>query len=257
MDFIIFDLEFNQAFKEDKPFLKKKCPFEILQIGAIKLDHKLNIINSFNKLVKPMLYTQLHPFVQELTKIEPDDLLHAQPFPKVYDDFTKFVGHTENIFCVWGTADMKELFRNVSYYKLNYGLLPKGYINVQKHASKHLNTPSGTSIGLRNAVELLHITLDKNFHDALNDAYYTSEIFKKLNLSGISPNIYIPTQSNRPSGERKVRMKIDKSNLIKQFEKMYNRSMTDEEISIILLAYKMGLTHQFQVEVKNAITDSQ
>jgi len=38
---------------------------------------------------------------------------------------------------------------------------------------------------------------------------------------------------------------IDVDALIYQFEKMYSREMTEEEKSIIILAYKMGKTNQF------------
>ena len=44
MEYIIFDLEFNQGFdkKLNKTVSNEKCPFEIIQIGAIKLDSKYN-----------------------------------------------------------------------------------------------------------------------------------------------------------------------------------------------------------------------
>lgn len=44
MNYILFDLEFNQYFnslKIDTNITKPKCPFEIIQIGAIKLDENL------------------------------------------------------------------------------------------------------------------------------------------------------------------------------------------------------------------------
>lgn len=39
---------------------------------------------------------------------------------------------------------------------------------------------------------------------------------------------------------------LDEYSLIKQFEKMYNREMSEDEKSIIRLAYLMGNTNQFQ-----------
>ena len=41
MNYIVFDLEFNQGYNfEDEPknIINPKCPFEIIQIGAVKLD---------------------------------------------------------------------------------------------------------------------------------------------------------------------------------------------------------------------------
>ena len=67
MNFIVFDLEFNQAWNsEEGRSLNLKCPFEIIQIGALKLDEKLQVTSSFNRLVKPEVYTSLHPFVKQI-----------------------------------------------------------------------------------------------------------------------------------------------------------------------------------------------
>ena len=46
MNYIIFDLEFNQGFDRlnNKTVSNAKCPFEIIQIGAIKLDSELNML---------------------------------------------------------------------------------------------------------------------------------------------------------------------------------------------------------------------
>ena len=39
--------------------------------------------------------------------------------------------------------------------------------------------------------------------------------------------------------------KLDSLSLIKEFEKIYNRKMSSEEVEIIRLAYFMGKTKQF------------
>ena len=54
--------------------------------------------------------------------------------------------------------------------------------------------------------------------------------------------IYIPAPPRRISRPKE---KIDTFSLINQFEKMYNREMSEEEKSIIKLAYMMGKTKQF------------
>lgn len=249
MNYIIFDLEFNQAYGE--PLKNKKitkCPFEIIQIGAYKIDDTLNDISTFNALVKPSLFPEIHPFIMELTKITQDQLMVAKPFDQVLIDFSAFVGDVDNIFCVWGMGDIKELFRNIIFHQLEDQFILEKYINIQKYASKHFHLPSGKSIGLRNAVELLNIQLNKPLHDAFNDAYYTAEIFKKLNFNKIKPKSYNPEQfKNNTVNTRKPKKKIDYNGLIKQFEKMHERKMTTEEKSMIILSYKMGITHQFQV----------
>ncbi len=51
MNYIIFDLEFNQGYNNQ---IEIKCPFEIIQIGAIKLNEDFTTIDTFNALVKPL-----------------------------------------------------------------------------------------------------------------------------------------------------------------------------------------------------------
>lgn len=67
MNYIIFDLEFNQGFDRvnNKTVSNAKCPFEIIQIGAVKLDSELNIIDTFSSYIKSQIYKDIHPFVKK------------------------------------------------------------------------------------------------------------------------------------------------------------------------------------------------
>jgi hypothetical protein len=97
---------------------------------------------------------------------------------------------------------------------------------------------------LQNAVELLSIPLHSKFHDAFNDACYTAEIFKLIYSPTIKPALYNSNSESRFKGHNK-KSRPDINKLIQQFEKMYKRQMTEEERSIIKLAYFMGRTNQF------------
>ena len=76
MEYIVFDLEFNQGFdrKLNKTVSNEKCPFEIIQIGAVKLDYNFNIIDTFNTFVKPNIYKDIHPFIKKMTGITNEDV---------------------------------------------------------------------------------------------------------------------------------------------------------------------------------------
>ncbi|WP_291632633.1 3'-5' exonuclease [Clostridium sp.] len=254
MNYIVFDLEFNQNYnftKETKNIINPKCPFEIIQIGAVKLSDNFETIGTLDVLVKPEIYTTLNPFVKELTGITMEKLDNGKSFKEMYKDFLEFIKADRNVLCVWGTSDIKEFFRNIEYYELDKSPVPTEFINIQSLTSKHLNCKKGINIGLGNAAKLLGVPIESEFHDALNDAYYTAEVFKKIYNSEIKTNEYNPhklTRSSRPDAQN---YKIDFSNLMKQFEKMFKREMTEEEKSIIKLAYIMGKTNQFQIKISN------
>jgi len=95
---------------------------------------------------------------------------------------------------------------------------------------------------------LLNIPLDSEFHNAFADAYYTAEVFKKIYSDKIQIKKYNPTSQRAEKTLNKERKRVDYYNLIKQFEKMFNREMSEDEKKIIKLSYIMGKTNQFQVE---------
>lgn len=254
MNYIVFDLEFNQGYKykrKNKSRINTKCRFEIIQIGAVKLNSNLQTVDRLDLLVKPKVYSYLHHFISEMTDITIESLKSSDPFNIVYDKFIDFIG-PNSILCTWGIADMRELVRNIHYHKLDLDSLSKNYIDIQSLASKYLKTPNGNSIGLKNAVEALEIPHESQFHNAFNDAFYTGEVFKRIYTDDIKPITY--NMNENQSGDKynpdKVKSTVDTSKLISQFEKMFEREMTLEEKKLIKLAYDMGRTGQFQTKVE-------
>ena len=252
MDYIVFDLEFNQGYnfgKETENKTNPKCPFEIIQIGAVKLNENFETIGVLDVLVKPEIYTKINPFVKELTGITMEDLSLGKSFKETYKELTEFIKVDRSVLCVWGIADIKELFRNIEYHGLDASIVPTQYIDIQSYASKELNCKKGISIGLGNAANLLNVPIENEFHNALNDAHYTTEVFKKIYNIDIKPKSYDPHKSSKTNRLVTQNYKIDFYNLMNQFEKMYKREMTEDEKSIIKLAYIMGKTNQFQIKV--------
>jgi DNA polymerase III epsilon subunit-like protein len=248
MSYMVFDLEFNQGYNFEDENIKvtnSNCPFEIIDIGAVKLDKNFNTIATFDELVKPAVYTRLNPFIEKLTGISEDSLNTAKPFTLVYRKLLEFIADVK-VLCVWGTADIKELIRNINYYNLEDAAFPRKYINVQYYVSRQLRLPSSTVIGLANAARLMDITIETQLHKAYNDAYYTAEIFKKLNHKNIDTKIYNTADERNRERPKNIKTTLDTDKLIAQFEKMFDRKMTLEEQSIIRLSYKMGNSNQFQ-----------
>ena len=252
MEYIVFDLEFNQGFdkKLNKTVSDEKCPFEILQIGAVKLDSNLNIIDTFDTFIKPNIYKEIHPFIKKMTNISNDDVKDAPAFVDAFEMFKSFMNNeNNNVLCVWGNGDLKELYRNIRYYNLSIDNISNDYINVQQHASVYFNNPTGKSIGLQNAITLLELNQDKSYHNALNDAYYTSLVFKQIYSDAIEIKHYDFDALNKTK-KTSTKRKINYDNIFKEFKKILNRDLNKEEKKIIHLAYKMGRKSKFQNDYK-------
>lgn len=245
MKYIIFDLEFNQSSnKEDRI---AQLPFEIIQIGALKLDEDFKTISTFYELVKPTVYRNILPYIQDLTKITDEMVSSAKKFTNIYYDFMNFIGKEETTFIIWGIVDLRELYRTIIYFNLPTENLPNLYIDIQDYASKHFKVPCKKRIGLKNALDFLNIHISCEFHNAFNDAYYTAEVFKKLYTYSIEPKVYYHRPIRIKSEPKK---RVNYNALIIQIEKMYNKKLTSEEISMIKLAYNMGKTNQFLIHIE-------
>ena len=71
-----------------------------------------------------------------MTSITKNDVEYAKSFPQVFKEFKNFISSKKTIFGVWGTGDLKELYRNINYYNLPSKSLPKSYINIQNLHTK-------------------------------------------------------------------------------------------------------------------------
>lgn len=257
MYYIVLDLEFNQSF----PFttgtvvpLQPQCPFEIIQIGAVKLNENFEIIEEFNGYIKPKIYPRLHPYVEKITKIKASQLADQPSFQEVYADFVKFIGTKNAILCTWGGDDIKALFRNILYHKLDPDQLTQQYLNVQSFASIHLNYEKGKVIGLKNATVELNIEADIPFHNALCDAIYTAKVFAVVHPEDMKPAFFRPltlliNTSKMP--------KANTSALSQHIADVMERELTADERKIIKIAYALGQAHAFDKPKLNKAKNSQ
>ena len=183
MNYIVIDFEYNQNFDFKtgaKAPSNPLMPLEIIQIGAVKLDDELNITGHFGTTVAPRLYRSLNPFVARVTGLMGRQLRNSPPFKEAYRGLLHFIGKDPAILCFWGNDDIKEMFRNILFTRQNHRRMPLAYINVQQQASIHLELPPKQQMALASVVEQLGIETTVPFHNAVNDAYYTAEIFKLI-----------------------------------------------------------------------------
>ncbi|MFV0314113.1 MAG: exonuclease domain-containing protein [Anaerotignum sp.] len=245
MNYIVLDLEFNQSFpfKTGKTALTvPECPFEIIQIGAVKLNASFEKIGSFNAMIKPQIYPRIHPYVEKITGITEETLKDKQNFSDAFQDFTAFIGNEKAVLCTWGADDIKSLFRNVLYFKLDADSITNHYLNVQTFATAFLKYDAGKAIGLKNAVTELNIDMNFPFHDAFYDASYTAEVFKIVRPKEITPALFKPTTLlvTLPKPPR-----TNTPTLLRHVSELMERKLTTQEKKLVKLAYFLGRAHTF------------
>ncbi len=185
MNYISLDLEWNQAYAQKALAVQKRleCRLrgEVIQIGAVKLDARLNIIGSYRIIVKPKFFKSIQRHVMRLTGITQQMLDHGTPLPEAIRSFERWCGE-DFAFLTWGPDDIPMLEDNLRAHKLDGAWLHRTYdlqliFSRQTENSKHQRS-------LEFAMEHFGIEQTLPAHDALNDAYFTALVAKKLDVAG-------------------------------------------------------------------------
>ena len=185
MNYIVFDLEWNQSpnGKEDSV---EHLPFEIIEIGAVKLNGNFEETGTFHKLIRPKVYKKMHFKISEVTHMDMAELRQAgEPFDVVMNRFLAWCGEEEYRFCTWGSMDLTELQRNMAYHKLpNPFPRPLLYLDIQKlYCLQYGDGKNKVSLDM--AVQLQGREEERPFHRALDDAYYTGRILSVMDMETV------------------------------------------------------------------------
>lgn len=179
MNYIVLDLEWNQSntgLEEEAASL----PFEIIEIGAIKLNDTGVMLSEFSRLIKPSVYLEMHQITSELIHLQMQELERGKPFVQVAQEFLDWCGEEPYLFCTWGCLDLLEFQRNMKFYhmtEMSDG--PIAFLDVQKLFSLAYEDGK-TRCALEAAADKKELEKDIPFHRAFSDAYYTAKIFKLI-----------------------------------------------------------------------------
>lgn len=230
MNYIVLDLEWNQC-PTGKADEIEQLPFEIIEIGAVRLDESLNETGRFREVVKPQVYKKLHFRTKEIVSLRAIDFEPAKSFPEIIPDFLTWCGE-DPCFCTWGPADLTELQRNLSYYNIPSPFpFPFMYFDIQKIFSiVYEDRKSRRS--LEYAVNFLQIPKDIAFHSALSDAVYTTLIMQTMTVPQIRENSSVDYFRTPDSRRREIYLHY--SSYVKFVSKPFgtkNQAMKDRIVS--------------------------
>ncbi len=177
MHYIIMDLEWNNTYgRRINGFIN-----EIIEIGAVKLDEALNVIDTFSCFVRVQIGKKLRGSVKRLTNITNEDLNSGTQFTQLFAEFRRWVGPEEPLMLTWGDGDIRVLIDNYRYLN-GIEIIPflSSYADLQKLFQNVYKTPSSKQIGLLCAAQLAGVDCEKYAsHRGLDDSMISAEIFIK------------------------------------------------------------------------------
>lgn len=179
--FVIFDLEatcYDDSRKDEvKPY---GFVNEIIEIGAVKLDHTGKEIDRFSKFAQPILFPNVSNFCTELTTITQEDVDNAETLEKVLEDFLNWCDGC--VLVSWGHYDKTQILKDMVRNDLD---LPH-YEDIMEdhHSLKHLhaewnNLKKKRGIGMGGALRMEGIKLEGTHHRGIDDAINIAKIFRK------------------------------------------------------------------------------
>lgn len=180
MNYIILDLEWNQPFST-KMMVKEPIMLhgEIIQIGAVKLDERFHLVDTFKIMLTPKYYRTMHRKVSKLTNIKTEDLQYGFPFKTAFKHFCDWCGDSF-AFLTWGPDDIEMLRENMTIHKVNTEWIPNTY-NLQIIFDNQL-TKTNRQISLKHAMEYVSEPA-LEAHDALNDARNTAKLCLHIDMN--------------------------------------------------------------------------
>lgn len=171
------DLEWNNAYMKSA----QKFVNEIIEIGAVKLNENLEIVDTYSELIKPVVSKKLRSRIKDLTHITNEDIISGIPFKDAVSQLEDWVGE-DAVVMTWGDTDIRTLLTNFKYFlkKENITFIKK-YVDLQRYCQCFINMENVQQAGLSYAAECLDIDAEKYpHHRALDDSYLSAECFVKV-----------------------------------------------------------------------------
>ncbi|MBQ3816934.1 MAG: exonuclease domain-containing protein [Clostridia bacterium] len=178
MNYIILDLEWDSAYnKQYSRFIN-----QILQIGAVKLNNKFEIVDIFDKTIKSSFSKKVTSRFTKLTGITTEDMLSGISFEEAVDLYNEWVG-SEAVTMTWSNSDLYTIIDNEECLLNGRKFKIEKYLDLQKFIEGEIRL-SGTElknqISLGTAAGMLGISTDNfELHTAKDDSLVCAELLKK------------------------------------------------------------------------------
>lgn len=178
MQVVVVDLEWNGGYS------KKAHGYfnEIIEIGAVKLDENMQVVDEFGEQIRPVVSKKLSTIVTDLTHISAEELEDGTTFAKMMRRFAAWIGNEPTAILTWSTTDLLVLMENCRFFYGKQEIPFLGnYMDFQAYAQARMGVGDGQQLGLAKAGELLGIPEDTlSLHRALDDSKLTAKVLQKV-----------------------------------------------------------------------------
>ena len=152
---------------------------EIIQIGAVLLDDKLTVRDTFESFVKPHQGV-IDRKIRNLTGISQKDVSNAPCFEQAVNNLFSWMPE-DTVIVSWSNSDLFQLQKELIAKSIDTTYFERyfeSWVDCQKTFSQKMHTEK--IYRLSEALAITDIFYDENAHNALVDARNTADIFIKM-----------------------------------------------------------------------------
>ncbi|MGF6329341.1 3'-5' exoribonuclease 1 [Pseudomonas sp. BS3782 TE3695] len=152
---------------------------ETIEIGLVVIDlETLEIVDEFQRFVRPLINPTLTDFCLKLTSIEQADVDGARTCQEVGEELRMFsVRYPNAAWASWGDYDARQLERDAGFTGCPSMLEGLPHFNARKwHAGLYDNQPKG----LKQTVESMGLNWKGTYHRGIDDARNVASIVKEM-----------------------------------------------------------------------------
>lgn len=184
MNLIVFDLEWNIGY-QPKTFLYHGTELtlrgEIIQIGAVRINARGDVLDTFEVNLRPRIFRKLQHHIAKVTGLSQGDLDAGLPMKEGLQKFLDWAGLDAEL-AEWGLDDVPVLKQNLFLAGLDENW-PDRWYDLQRIFLQAYPRKEGEGLTLESVVDRLGIPKEEPFHNALDDALYTTKVCRKLPLA--------------------------------------------------------------------------
>jgi 3'-5' exoribonuclease 1 len=172
---IIVDVE---ATCWDGPRERDRDHMEIIEIGAVRLDEHLEILDEFDAFVRPVVEPTLSGFCTRLTSITQADVDDADLFSVAFPRFLDWIGDRAYRLCSWGFYDVAQFRLDCSRHGVAFPEpFETDHVNLKREFARRRGVPR---CGMAEALAHLGLPLEGTHHRGIDDARNIARIARRL-----------------------------------------------------------------------------
>ena len=184
MNLIVFDLEWNIGY-QPKTFLYHGTELTlrgvIILIGAVLINARGDVLDTFEVNLRPRIFRKLQHHIAKVTGLSQGDLDAGLPMKEGLQKFLDWAGPDAEL-AEWGLDDVPVLKQNLFLAGLDENW-PDRWYDLQRIFLQAYPRKEGEGLTLESVVDRLGIPKEEPFHNALDDALYTTKVCRKLPLA--------------------------------------------------------------------------